>query len=151
MGNPPTKAIAGSERASYLDAYSQTIDTGSTSLHLPDHDELPCLLVGKQKLVDLIRVIRNIVLIFNELRLVVAKCQQHVRYAVGLQFALLSIDHDAQLLKAGAAFRNHARCVDMNVDGVLSWVGILPSPCECGERQQKSCKDNLLHAVPRFC
>src|ERR1017187_1156508 len=123
-GKPSTKAIAGSARASYLDAYSQTIDTGSTSLHLPDHDELPRLFVGKQKLVDLIRVIRNRVLIFNELRLVVAKCQQHVRYAVGLQFALLSIDHDAQLLKAGAAFRNHARCVDMNVDGVLSWVGI---------------------------
>jgi len=51
---------------------------GEASLHLSDQHELSCLPVGKQKLVDLERIISPPVLIFNEPRLIIAKSQQRV-------------------------------------------------------------------------
>jgi hypothetical protein len=73
---------------------------GVTSLGASDDQEPPCFLVGEQKLVDLNRIIRGLVFILYEPRLVVAECQ-YPPY-IGLfrpQFKLLSVNGDVQFLK----------------------------------------------------
>ena len=74
--------------------------SGVLSLGLPDDRELPHLVVGEQKLVDSNGIVRGFVLVFNELRLVVAECQQRPGNSFRLQIILLSIDDYAQILLA---------------------------------------------------
>jgi len=73
---------------------------GVMSLGLSDDRELPHFVVGEQKLVDSDGIVRGLVLVFNELRLVVTECQQRPGNSFRLQIILLSIDDYAQILLA---------------------------------------------------
>lgn len=111
-------------------------------LRLPDDSEVPCLFVWEQKLVGLEGIIRAPVLIFNELRLVVAKCQQE--NTGGLQLILPSIDDEVQPL-VGAPV---ARLADMNVDGVFGQVGF--APAHANAENSSRATSAIFFTVPSF-
>ena len=118
--------------------------SGAMSFGLTDYQVRPRF-VREQKLVDLNGIVRGRVVVLNELRLIVAECQEVTNGQLRPQFIFLCINDHVQHLMTGKVCAGRT---DVDIDGVVGRTGASPGPGQCGEEQYS--KWNHLHGSASF-